>query len=68
MHGAENLDKKLKRASQIKCPKQPRPYQIIYITLLRENALGVSRISAYLVGNTRTLLAALSYKAVAMLT
>ena len=29
MHGANSLDKKLKRASQIKCSKQPRPCQLI---------------------------------------
>ena len=29
MHCAKNLDKKVKRANQIKCRKQPRPSQLI---------------------------------------
>ena len=67
MHGAfKNLERKLKRANQInyKCRKQPRLSQLIQIPFPRDNALGESRISANVVGNARTVLAALSYKVV----
>ena len=58
----KNFDNKLKRANQIKCSKQPRPSQLIWVTFPRENALGDSRISTDVVGNTKTVLGALSYK------
>ena len=54
------IDRKLKRANQVKCRKQSRPSQLILVTFPRENALGESRISADVVGNTRTVLGAIS--------
>ena len=56
------IDRELKRANQVKCRKQCRPSQLILVTFPQENALGESRISADVVGNTRTVLAAISDK------
>ena len=44
MHDAEELGRKLKRSDQINYRKQPRLSYLIWITFLRDNALGESRI------------------------
>ena len=53
---------KLKRENQINSRKQPRLSKLIEMTFPWANALGESRISVDVVGNMRTVLAALSYE------
>ena len=60
MHGAYELRREIETCKPNKCLKKPRLSQFVYLNHVPTSA----EISADVAGNTRTVLAALSYKVV----